>query len=60
MEVNKQMEKENERKTTFGELLRFIGLWFFLATTAGHPRRDFWSSFPINPRSGAPYRVKVF
>ena len=60
VQINEEIEKESERKVTFGELLRFIGVWFFLATIAGHPRRDFWSSFPINPRSGAPYRVNEY
>ena len=32
VKINKEMEKENERKTTFGELLRFIGLCFFLVS----------------------------
>ena len=35
--------------TTFGEILRFIGVWFFLGTTSGHARRDFWSTHPISP-----------
>ena len=45
---------------TFGELLRFIGIWFFLATTSGFPRRDFFSSFPVSVKSGAPYRVNMY
>ena len=42
---------------TLVELLRFIGIWFFLATTAGFPRKDFFSKFPVNAMHGAPYRV---
>ena len=30
-------------EVTMGELLRFIGIWLFLATTAGFPRRDYFS-----------------
>ena len=45
---------------SFGELLRFIGLWFFLATTSGFPRRDFFSSFPVSVKSGAPYRLNEY
>ena len=43
---------------TFGELLRFIGIWFFMATTAGFGRREFWSEREISIRTGAPYRLK--
>ena len=46
-----------QNEITLGELLRFIGIWFFLATTAGFPRREFFSTYPVNPKHGAPYRV---
>ena len=58
-ETNKTIE-DQEGEITFGELLRCIGLWFFLATTSGFARRDFFSSFPINERSGAPYRLNQY
>jgi hypothetical protein len=48
----------DEPLVTFGELLRFIGIWFFLATTSGHGRREFWSTHPVVPRVGAPYRCQ--
>lgn len=56
MATNKNLDV-GEMKISFGELLRFLGIWFFLATTAGFPRRDYFSTFPVNNKSGAPYRV---
>ena len=57
--TNENIEDENG-EVTFGELLRFIGIWFFLATTSGFPRRDFFSSHPISVKFGAPYRVNMY
>ena len=45
---------------SLGELLRFFGIWFFLATTAGFPRRDYFSKTPVNFLNGAPYRVNMW
>ena len=47
-------------EVTFGELLRFIGLWFFLSTTSGFARREVFSIFPTNDRCGAPYRFNQY
>ena len=57
--TNENIEDENG-EVTFGELLRFIGIWFFLATTSGFPRRDFFSSHPISVKCGATYRVNMY
>ena len=44
-------------QVTFGEMLRWIGIWLFLATTAGHKRSDYWSaSSPDLEGSSPPYR----
>jgi len=40
---------------TYGEFLRWIGLWFLIATTSGHNRHDFWSINEIDRFSGAPF-----
>ena len=45
---------------TIGELLRFLGIWFFLATTSGFARREFFSTYAVNVRTGAPYRVNQY
>ena len=57
--TNIQVEDEMG-DVTFGELLRFIGIWFFLATTAGFARRDFFSSHSVDVKTGAPYRVNMY
>ena len=57
--TNKNIENETG-DIIFGELLRFIGIWFFLATTSGFAHREFFSSFPINARTGAPYRMNMY
>lgn len=45
-----------EEKITYGEFLKWLGLWFFMATTQFQSRRDFWSIKPISMFDGAPYR----
>ena len=45
-----------EPTITYGELLRFLGLWFGMATTHFENRRDFWSKEPVNRYDGAPWR----
>jgi Transposase IS4 len=46
----------DDQKITYGEFLRWIGLWFIMATTEGCQRRDFWASANISMYAGAPYR----
>ena len=41
---------------TYGELLRFIGMWFEMATCHFENRRDFWSTKIIERHCGAPWR----
>lgn len=41
----------------YGEFLRFLGIWFLIATIEGPSRRDFFSSSLISIFSGAPFRV---
>lgn len=41
---------------TYGEFLRWIGIWLLLATTQGAQRRAFWSTAPISPFRGAKLR----
>ena len=41
VETNKNLGKE-EKPITYGELLRFLGLWFEMATTHFENRWDFW------------------
>jgi Transposase IS4 len=39
----------------YGELLRWFGLWFLMATTNGWHQCEFWSSMDIHPICGAPF-----
>lgn len=42
---------------TYGEFLRWIGMWFLMATIQGPQRRDFWATSPIDIYDGAPFRL---
>ena len=52
-ETNKHLEV----KMSLGKLLRFIGLWLFMATVSGYTRQEFFSAKPISVNCGAPYRL---
>ena len=45
---------------SYGEYLRWIGLWFLMATLEGPSRRDFWSVTEINQFEGAPIRLNQY
>ena len=49
----------NEPHLTYGELLRFIGLWFEMATCHFENRRGFWSTKSVERHTGAPFRFNV-
>ena len=55
-QTNKRLVAEKTREATFGEFLRFIGLWLYLSTQKGFAREDFWSSKPIDDFHGPPVR----
>jgi hypothetical protein len=42
---------------TCGEFLRWLGLWFLMATTSGCDRRAFWSLDAVDQFGGAPFRL---
>jgi Transposase IS4 len=46
-----------ERPVRYGEFLRFIGIFFLIATVEGPHRRDFWSLDPVTLFDGAPIRI---
>lgn len=47
-------------QVTLGELLRWIGLWFLMATQEGADRRSFWSTSPPDPFSQANFRLHEY
>jgi hypothetical protein len=42
---------------TYGEFLRWIGLWHLMATIMGPERHDFWKVSEIDVHDGAPFRL---
>ena len=52
--------KELSPPLSFGELLQYLGIWFFLtkSSAASMGRKEFWSSRPISRKKGAPYRLQ--
>ena len=56
-QTNKKIQGEG---LTFGEFLRWVGLWLFMATTSGFSRREYFSTVEININSGAPYRLNCW
>ena len=49
-----------EIEITKGEMLRFIGIWFFMDTTSGFPCQDYFSEKEVNVYSGSPYCVHMW
>lgn len=43
--------------TTYGEFLRWLGLWLLMSTTRGSHRREFWNTLPVSHFKGAPFRL---
>ena len=44
-------------RATYGELLRWIGLWFIMATGMGPPQDSFFPNKPIDAFSDSPFRI---
>lgn len=49
-ETNKYLKEP----LTYGEFLRWFGMWLLMATTRCDNRRDFWSSKPVDVRRSLP------
>ena len=54
-ETNKSLE-DTDMPLTFGEFLRWLGLWLLMSTVSGIPREDFWATSDISMFYGAPFR----
>ena len=50
--INAQLEKD---LVTYGKYLRWVGLWYLMATIQGPKRCNFWSGSPIDLFEGAPF-----
>jgi hypothetical protein len=57
-EMNKKLDKE----MTWGELIRYLGLWFLMSSVGGgFKKSDFWSTFPFDKRENpCPYNFCKF
>ena len=56
-EMNKTISGD---PVTYGELLRWIGLWILMLTVNGSDRRSFWSMKEIDMFEGAPFCLAAF
>jgi Transposase IS4 len=50
----------NGEAVSIGEMFRWIGLWFYMATFKVFPREEFWSSKEIDDFDGAPVRFSCW
>ncbi len=53
-ETNKELK---QGVLTYGEFLRWLGLWFLMATIQGPERADFWKLTEVDVHDGAPFRL---
>ena len=58
--LNNVNENVEEDLVTYGELLRWIGLWFLFATNTGSQRHEFWQANDVSMFNGAPFRVNQY
>ena len=47
----------DEAKVTYGELIRWIGIWMLMATITGPQRHEFWQTCDVSLYNGAPFRL---
>lgn len=56
--ILKQTNKELKLgPLSYGEFLRWIGLWLLMSTIQGPERHDFWKTNDIDVHDGAPFRL---
>ena len=56
-EMNKKISGD---PVTYGELLKWIGLWVLMSTVDGSDQWSFWSTRDIDIFKGAPFRLAAF
>ena len=59
-QTNIQLEQQRYRRTSYGEFLHWLGLWFLMATINGPDRSDFWSMTEVDCFVGPPLRLGGF
>jgi len=52
-------ESRDYDKITYGELIRYMGIWFLIATVDGHSKKSFWMDDEDMDRrfEGAPFTL---
>eukprot|EP00804_Cyclotella_cryptica_P001269 CCRYP_012764-RA/>CCRYP_012764-RA protein AED:0.37 eAED:0.03 QI:0/0/0/0.5/1/1/4/0/472 len=57
-----QTNKNLDQELRWGELLRYLGLWFLMASVGGgYKKTDFWSTLPFNERTNScPYNFRKY
>ena len=58
--TNSNLQNEDVNPIDFGEFLKFVGLWLFMATISGCSRHQFWSVLEVHTFEGAPYRYHSY
>ena len=59
-QTNIFLRKEKHHPVSYGEFLRWLGLWFLMATINSRDRPDFWSMGEVDCFIGAPLRLVSF
>ena len=55
-----EMNKKLKHPFSYGEFLRWIGIWVLISTVNGCDQRAFWSTKAISNYKGAPFRLGMF
>ncbi|KAL7578819.1 hypothetical protein ACA910_016040 [Epithemia clementina (nom. ined.)] len=53
-------EMRSKSSLTYGEFLRWMGLWLLMSTMLGPQRHEFWSVSPIDAFDGATLRLGIW
>ena len=59
-QTNLRLRKEKHRPISYGEFLRWLGLWFLMSTINSPDHNDFWSVGEVDCFIGAPLRLGSF
>ena len=56
--INEKMDGEDD--VTYGEFIRWIGIWVLMSTVDGADHRSFWSTKAVDAFEGAPFHLTPF
>ena len=59
-QTNIPLKEEKHHPDSYGEFLRWLGLWFLMATINSPEPTDFWSMGEVDCFVGAPMRLGTF